>query len=297
MVLREESGVISTSKPIKAPFVRDEVATLRSVLVVPPSSAIERERPLPGEPNAIADRASAQHSIFLGRLAAHGVKVVELDADPLAPLGALCVDVAVVLADGAFLMRPSDVNRRREVGAVEAALQRADIPVIGRIEPPGLLDGGDVLFVRDSVFIGISERQASEVGIAGGTHGNAHGREQLAAYARQRGLTVVDVPLAAQVRRLRSVASLVDARTIVYAPGFLDGEKFAGLERIEVPRGEDYAAGLLVLGPRRVIANLRFREAIPRLRKAKIAVDAIDLWEFGKIGATPSSLALALRRG
>src|SRR6202790_4786666 len=107
MVLREESGVISTSQPLKPPFVRDEVATLRSVLVVPPSSAIERERPLPGEPNAIAERANAQHSIFLGRLAAHGVKIVKLDADPLAPLGGLCADVAIVLGVGALRMRHS----------------------------------------------------------------------------------------------------------------------------------------------------------------------------------------------
>jgi hypothetical protein len=32
------------------------------------------------------------------------------------------------------------------------------------------------------------------------------------------------------------------------------------------------------------------------LRKAKIAVEALDLWEFGKIGATPSLLVLALKR-
>jgi N-dimethylarginine dimethylaminohydrolase len=290
--------VLSTAKPLKPPFVRDEVATLRSALVATPSSAIERERPLPGEPNAIAERTRAQHAVFVARLAAHGVKTVKLDADPVASLGALCADVAIVVADGAFLMRPSDVNRRREVSAVEAALQNAGIPIVGRIEPPGLLDGGDVLFAPGCVFLGVAEQRAADVGIPGGTHhGNAHGREQLAAFARARGLKVVEVPLAAQVKRLRSVASLIDARTIVYGGGLIDVERFAGFETIELPRGEGYAAGLLVLGPRRVIANLRFREAIPRLAKARIAVDAIDLWEFGKVGATPSSLALALKRG
>jgi N-dimethylarginine dimethylaminohydrolase len=289
--------VVAVAKPLKSPFLRDEVATLRSALVAMPSSAIEREQPLPGEPNAIAERARAQHSIFVGRLAAHGVKTVKLDADPVAPLGALCADIAIVMADGAFIMRPSDVNRRREVVAVEAALQAAGIPILRRIEPPGLLDGGDVLFAPGCVFLGVAEQRAAEVGVPNGSHGNAHGREQLAAYARERGLKVIEVPLALQVKRLRSVATLVDARTIVYGTGTIDAGRFTGFETIEVPRGEGYAAGLLVLGPRRVIANLRFREAIPRLRKAKINVDAIDLWEFGKIGATPSSLALALKRG
>jgi dimethylargininase len=289
--------VIAASKPLKPPFVRSEVAALRAALVAPPSSALERENPLPGEPSAIAERARSQHAVFLMRLRAHGVKAIEIAADPIAPLGALCADIAIVLADGAFLMRPSDVNRRREIAGVEAALGNAGIPILRRIEPPGLLDGGDVMFADDSVFIGVAHRQQSEIGIAAGLHGNAHGREQLAASARERGLKVVEVPLAAEVRRLRSLASLVDARTIVYAAGLLDGEKFAGFQLVEVPRGEDYAAGLLVLGPRRVIANLRFRESIPRLRKARIAVDAIDLWEFGKVGTTPASLALPLKRG
>ena len=289
--------MISASKPLKQPFIRNEVATLRAVLVAPPSSALEREQPLPGEPNAIVERARSQYGVFLMRLRAHGVRAIEIGADPVGPLGSLCADIALVFADGAFLMRPSEVNRRREVAPVEAALEAAGIPILRRIEPPGLLDGGDVMLADGTVFIGVSQRRQSDIGIFGGTHGNQHGREQLAAYARERGLNVVEVPLAAEVRRLRSVASLVDVRTIVYAAGLLDHERFAGFELVEVPRGEDYAAGLLVFGPRRVIANLRFRETIPRLRKAKIAVDAIDLWEFGKIGATPSSLALPLKRG
>ncbi|MBD5655795.1 MAG: hypothetical protein IAI50_11545 [Candidatus Eremiobacteraeota bacterium] len=102
--------------------------------------------------------------------------------------------------------------------------------------------------------------------------------------------------IAAEVKRLRSVAALVDAETMLYAAGLVDGVAFSGLKTIVAPRGEDYGAGVLALGNRRVIANLRFRETIPLLRRAKITVDAIDLWEFGKIGATPSSMALALKR-
>jgi len=266
-------------------------------MVAAPSDAIERERPLLGESSAIGERAREQHAVFLGRLAAHGVKIVNLAADPGAPFGALCADAAIVFPNGAFVMRPSDVARRREVVAVEAALQDAGIPIVGRIEAPGLLDGGDVLLAAGTAYLGVPSPRASEIGIARSLHGNEHGREQLAAFARGLGLNVVEVALSAEVLRLRSVASLVATRTVLYAPGLLDADSFAGLECIEAPRGEDYAAGVLALGGRRVIANVRFRQTIPRLRAAKIAVDAIDLWEFGKIGATPSSLALVLKRG
>jgi hypothetical protein len=66
---------------------------------------------------------------------------------------------------------------------------------------------------------------------------------------------------------------------------------------VALPRGEEYAAGVLPIGERRVIANLRFRESIAIMRKAKITVDAIDLWEFGKAGYGPFALVLAVKRG
>ncbi len=281
----------------QAPYVRDDSDVLHAAIVVAPSAAIERERPVLGESSPIAERALEQHAVFLGRLAAHGVKTMKLDAAASASLGSLCADSAIMFPNGAFIMRPSDMARRAEVAAVEAALADAGIPIAGRIEAPGLLDGGDVLLTAETAYLGVPAPRGSEIGIARSMHGNEHGREQLAAFARTLGLKIVNVPLSAEVLRLRSVASIVAPNTVLYAPGLLDADCFAGLERIEAPRGEDYAAGVLALGGRSVIANVRFRQTIPRLRAAKIAVDAIDLWEFGKIGATPSSLALVLKRG
>ncbi len=281
----------------KEPFVRDESAALRGALVIWTSRAIELQAPLNGEPSAIAERAREQQAVLLSRLAAHGVQTIVHEPAEDAPLGALAADAAVIFPTGAFIMRPSDPARRKEMPALESALAHAGITILGRIEAPGLLDGGDVLTAGGKLYFGIAGRRDSEVGIATGLHGNALGREQLAVYARSIGMPVVEVAMSAQARRLRSVASLVETETLLYAPAFVDGAAFAGLRTIEVPSGEDYGAGILALGGRRAIANLRFRETIPLLRRAKITVDAIDLWEFGKVGATPSSLVLALKRG
>ncbi len=287
----------TASTSYKAPFVASDADTLRGVVVVPPTAALAAAKPLYGESNAIADRAAEQFGVFLVRLAARGIGVVEAEPTAGTPASAFCGDGAVLFADGAFVMRPSDLGRRGEIAPLEAALARANVPIVGRIDAPGLLDGGDVIVAGETVFIAVATPRRSETGIGASLHGNALGRAQLAEYARAQGLTVVEVPVAAEVRRLRSVASLIDARTILYASGLVDGDAFRGLERLVAPRGEDYGAGVLALGGRRVLANLRFRETIPLLRAAKFAVDAIDLWEFGKIGATPSSMVLALKRG
>lgn len=287
--------VTTVGPTFQAPFVRDDSGELRGVIVVAPSAALAAVPPLHGESHAIAERATEQFGIFVKRLEAHGVKTILAEAGGAA-FGTFCADGAVVFADGAFLMRPSDLRRRGEIAPLEAALARANVPVVGRIDAPGLLDGGDVLLAGGTLFIAVPAPRRNEEGIRASVHGNALGRAQLASYARAKNITVVEVPVAAEVSRLRSVASLVDERTVLFAAGLVDRTAFAGFSTIEAPRGEDFGAGVLALGGKRVLANLRFRETIPLLRKAKFAVDAIDLWEFGKLGATPSSMALALKR-
>jgi dimethylargininase len=288
--------VTTVSSNLEAPFVRGDSGSLRAVFVVAPSAALAGVAPTHGESSPIVERAFEQFELFASRLRAFGVNVIRLETPAPSPLAPLAADCAVVFEDGAFLMRPSDLARRAAVARVEEALATAGVPIVGRIEAPGLLDGGDVLLSPGALFLGVATRRQAEAGIPGFAHGNALGREQLAAYARSKGRKAVEVAMAAEVRRLRSVASFVDGETILYAAGLLDGAAFAGLQAIVAPRGEDYGAGVLALGPRRVLANLRFRETIPLLRKAKLFVDAIDLWEFGKVGATPSTLALALKR-
>ncbi|MBC5810925.1 MAG: hypothetical protein GIW95_08780 [Candidatus Eremiobacteraeota bacterium] len=271
------------------------MGALQAVAVSVPTNAVERAIPIQGEPSAIAERAVEQHGIFKKRLAAHGVKVANVEA-ALGTFSSACADLAVIFPDGAFVMRPSDLARRSEIAALERALATAGIPVVQRIEAPGLLDGGDVMLAGDSFFVGVPAKRASDVGIIAVAHGNAHGREQIAAYARSIGLNVVEIPFSAMARRLTSIAAAVDDGVVVCAPGLLDASAFAPWRRIEVPLGEDYGAGVLALGGRHVIANVRFREVLPLLRVNKIRVDAIDLGEFGKIGLTPSSLALVLKR-
>jgi dimethylargininase len=292
------TSVKSSSKhSFAAPFVVSDGAALRAVVVVRPAASIAAVEPVHGESHPIADRAAEQHRIFTGVLSSFGIATIEAEPDAAAPFGPLCADGAVIFADGAFLMRPSDLRRRSEVAALEEALARVGIPIVGRIDAPGLLDGGDVMVAGDTVYIGVAQKRQAEIGISSAVHGNAFGREQLAAYAISKGARVVEVPMAAEVRRLKSVASFIAAETVLFSPGLLDGAAFDGLQKIEAPRGEDYGAGVLALGNKRVLANLRFRETTPLLRKAKFTVESIDLWEFGKIGATPSVMALALKRG
>jgi dimethylargininase len=273
------------------PYILHDAAILTGALMVRPSRSVERLLPVKGEPSPIAERAFEQHAILVGTLRSLGVNVTVLDPVAASPTESLLADCAVILRNGAILTRPSSVHRRHETANVESALATLGIPILGRIEAPALLDAGDVAVGFDRVVVGVPRAGA---GLR--SRSNELGRRQLEAFAAAAGLRTVELALAPEVLRLRNVFNFVAQDTVVAAPDRVDLVPVADLTAIDLPRGEEYEAGILPLGPRRVLANLRYRESIAMLRKAKIAVEAIDLWEFGKAGAGPFSLVLALKR-
>jgi dimethylargininase len=279
------------TKPTEGPYVRSDAGSLAAAIVCVPSAAIDRLPPLASEPSPIAERAREQHGILVQRLRARGATVTVLEPSLESAAESLVADCAVMVGAGAVLMRPSAVERRAEVAAVERALAALGVPIVGRIEAPGLLDGTDIALAGDRVFIGVARP-----GTGLRSRSNELGRRQFAALAEAADLRVVELAIARDVARLRSVFNVVAADTVIAAPDWIDLVPVRDMRVIEVPRGEEYAAGVIAFGERRVVANLRFRESIRLMRTAKIDVEAIDLWEFGKAGAGPFQLALAVER-
>lgn len=280
-----------TVKNFTSPYAAADAGTLTAALVLRPSAAVDRLPPIKGEPSPIADRAVEQHGIFVRTLRDHGVYVHEIPPQSESPSESLVADCAIVLPGGAVIVRPSQVERRAEVVEVEKHLAELGIPVIGRIEAPGLLDATDVAIAPGRVFVGVPR-----AGSGLRRRSNELGRRQLESIVTELGYSVVELAVANDVARLRDVFSVVGSDTIVAAAERVDVVAAVDLRIIEVPRGEELAAGVLALGERLVVANLRFRESIAIMRKAKISVEAIDLWEFGKAGFGPFSLALAVKR-
>jgi dimethylargininase len=273
------------------PYVSTDAGALAGAVVLRPSAAVDRLPPIKGEPAVIADRAQEQHRILTGRLRALGVTVHEIEPHTQSATESLVADCALVLPNGAVIARPSQIERRSEVATIEKHLAELGIPIAGRIEAPGLLDATDVAIAPGRVFVGVPRPGA---GLR--RRSNELGRKQLEAIVTQQGFSVVELPVANDVLRLRDVFSVIGADVVVAAPDKVDLVAVAGMRVIEVPRGEEMAAGVLTLGERRVLANVRFRESIALLRRAKITVEAFDLWEFGKAGFGPFSLALPVKR-
>lgn len=257
---------------------------LRSALLIRPTASIESARALHGEPGAVYARALEQHDVLRKTLEYFGVKTIVLEPRGEDPYESAAADGAIAFEDGVVLMRASEMSRRPLAQRLEAEFASIDVPVAGQIVAPGLFDGSDALLAGSTAFVGVGRR------------GNAIGRAGFSAVAAAHGYRVVEVPLAPGVPSLRSVMSAVAKDTLVVAPHRVDVRALEGFNLIPLEMGEEMGAGVLALGEHHVIADARYRTALTRMRKAGIVVEGIDLYDFEKVGITPSMLALPLKR-
>ncbi|MDP9111644.1 MAG: hypothetical protein M3M96_08430 [Candidatus Eremiobacteraeota bacterium] len=267
-------------------LVAHPTGALQSAILVAPGPSIEDVSPLQGEPSAKYERAAAQHAILTRTLEYFGVETHVLQVANGDPLACAVADTAIGFESGMIVMRPFAMSRRREAEWIEGECARLDLPIGAHIVSPGLLDGGDVLLAGDAVFVGVSERN------------NALGRSAFAQVARAYGMRTFEVAVAGRAS-LRSVASAISGDTVVVAPQFVDPGIFrdAGFRTIVLEHTEEQqGAGVLALGDRHVIADLRYPNAVGQLRKSGVTVEAIDLYDFGKVGLVPANLVLATKR-
>ncbi len=265
-------------------LVASATGALRSAILIRPNANIESAAPIAGEPGAIYERALSQHDVLRSTLEYFGVETIVLKSRATDPYEVSAADAAIAFEDGALVMRPSAMSRRAEADRMQAEFALLDVPLAGHITSPGLLDGSDVVLAGETAFVGV------------GSRGNGLGRSGFAQVAGGHGYRVVEVRLAPGVLSLRSVAGAVASDTIVVGSDKTDLTAFEGFRTIVLARGEEQAAGALCLGERHVLADTRYRTALGQMRRAGIAVESIDLYEYAKLGITPSMLALALKR-
>lgn len=225
-----------------------------------------------------AGRAAAQHAEYERALEALGLEVGRLAADPELPDSVFVEDTCVVVDELAIITRPGAESRRPETAAVAEAV--ACHRALRHIEPPGTLDGGDVLRIGRTLFVGRSLRT------------NDEGIEQLRRILAPLDYQVHAVALHGCLH-LKSAVTQVGPRTILVNPAWIDMDAFAGYEQIEVDPAEPFAANALLVGDR-VIHPAGYPRTRARLESRGIGVVSVDVSELAKAegGVTCCSLLL-----
>lgn len=212
------------------------------------------------------DRARAQHAAYEDALRELGCRVERVAAAPDLPDSVFIEDTAVVLPEVAVIARPGAASRRPETAAVSEAL--GAYRSLLTIEAPGTLDGGDVLAIGRTLFVGQTERS------------NAGGIEQLGRLLTPMGYAVIGVPVRGCLH-LKSAVTLVAEDALLIRPSWVDATAFAGFDLIEVDRSEPYAANALRIGDR-VIYPTAFPKTARRIEARRIEVRTVDVNELAK---------------
>ncbi|MXY97982.1 MAG: amidinotransferase, partial [Gemmatimonadetes bacterium] len=189
------------------------VRPLKRVLVKRPEEAFESQERIDAQWQSLDylvrpdfSRAVDEHRRFTALLEAADAEVACLPADGRTGLDALYTHdpVASVTDQGVILGRMGKDARMEEPDALADWFTGAGIPVAGRIEPPGSIEGGDVVWLKDDLaVIGLTYRT------------NGEGIRQFQALLNPRGIDVVAVPMVhwdgpGAVLHLMSVISLLD---------------------------------------------------------------------------------------
>jgi dimethylargininase len=225
------------------------------------------------------DRARAQHRAYEEALAAFGCRVERLPSSEELPDSVFIEDTAVAFDEVAIVTRPGAESRRAETPAVAWALER--YRPVRTIEPPGTVDGGDVLVAGRRVFVGRSTRTNGD--------GIAQMRRLLAPY----GYTVCEVPVSGCLHLKSAVTGVADDVLLINAQ-CVKKEAFGGFQFIDVHPMEPMAANALRIDDD-IIYPDRFPRTAERLASRGLRLRTVEDSEVAKAEGAVTCCSVILR--
>lgn len=231
------------------------------------------------EPIDVA-RAEAQHAGYEDALRAAGAEVVRIAPEPDLPDAVFVEDTAIVLDEVAILANPGAPSRRPEVASVSTVL--GQYRKLVRLEGSATLDGGDVLVVGRTIYVGLSSR-TNRVAVAA--------------------LTKLVEPFGYDVRpvavhgalHLKSAVTAVGPGRLLLNPQWVDRKEFRSIEICLIDPAEPGGANaLLVSGI--IIYPAHYPRTAARLESEGLQVCAVEVDELAKAegGVTCCSLIVRL---
>lgn len=222
--------------------------------------------------------AERQWRGYVSALRAEGWEIIEVPPADDCPDAVFVEDTVVMFGDLAVITRPGADERKPEVAGTEATLASLGYR-IARIEPPGTLDGGDVLKAAGIVWVGLSGRT------------NASGVQQLAELLGPLGARVISVPVSRTLHLKSSVTALPDGTIVGYEPLVDDPARWPSW--LSVP--EEAGAHVVVLDPTAVLMSKRATATRALFESRGLRVVAVDISEYEKLDGGVTCLSVRLR--
>jgi dimethylargininase len=247
-------------------------------LVRPPSRSLERCELL-HLPRVAFDfaRAESQHAAYVGALRAAGVTVTSLPEAPDLPDAVFVEDAVVLLDECAVRCRPGVASRRPELDLMRGVVDKIRTK-IAAIEAPATLEGGDVLRIGRTLYVGRSTRT------------NAGGIAQLRRHVEVHGYEVREVAVSGSLH-LKTAVTAPREDLLIANSAWIDATAFAGFEVIAVPSVEPFGANTLTVNGTVFVAASAPRTA-ELLARRGLTVQTRDISELQKAEAGLTCLSV-----
>lgn len=195
-----------------------------------------------------------------------------------APDSVFIEDTVVMFRDVAIVARPGHDARRSETNDVEVVLRDMGCN-IARIVAPGTLDGGDVLKVGATVYIGLGGRT------------NQAGIDQFTRIVQPLGAVVVTVPVSKVLHLKSAVTALPDGTIIGWDAALDDPTVFP--RYLSMP--EESGSHVVVLDQHRLLMAADAPQSAARLESLGYTVVRVDISEYEKLEGCVTCLSVRLR--
>ncbi|HET6738778.1 MAG TPA: arginine deiminase family protein [Kribbella sp.] len=212
--------------------------------------------------------------------ALHGTGWTTVEVPPIddCPDSVFVEDTMVVYGDLAVIARAGADERRGEAAAAAETVAAQGCRIV-RITEPGTLDGGDVLKIGSTIYVGQGGRT------------NAAGIEQLRAAFAPLGADVRAVPVRKVLHLKSAVTALPDGTVIGYEPLVDDVAAFDSFR----PVPEEAGAHVVLLGEGRLLMAASAPKSAALFEELGYTPVVVDIGEFEKLEGCVTCLSVRLR--
>ena len=222
--------------------------------------------------------AFRQHEAYCRTLRQMGVEVEILPPEEAFPDSVFIEDNAIILDELAVVASMGISSRQGEPALLRPVLARHRRLVT--IAPPATIEGGDVLRVGKTLYVGVSTRT------------NREGAEALRAIVEPLGYQVTPVKTRACLH-LKTACTSLDNETLLVNPAWLESDALGPFRLLHVPAEEPSGANVLRL-PGGVLVQTSSPLTRDLIESQGYATTCVDLGEFAKADAGPTCLSLLI---
>ena len=221
--------------------------------------------------------AIKQHDAYIEALKSCGVEVTVLEADERFPDSCFVEDVVVCTKKFAVITNPGASSRKGEEKEIIEVIKKY-YNDIEYIKEPGILEGGDVMMVKDHFYIGLSKRT------------NREGVEQLIKTLKKYGMSGSIVEIS-EMLHLKSGLAYLEDNVLLVAGEFIDNVEFEKFNKIIIDEDEAYSANCIRVNDY-VLIPVGYSKSKEKIEDAGLKLIEVDTSEYRKVNGGLSCLSL-----